>query len=699
MALTSVPDPSAEGLTLHYNRSLREVGDRHFPLITKQILVKPDSPWYDHTIASLRRQRRRVERQWRRSKTDSSRSEYVAARRAVVDRVQQCKIEFYQNKWASCKGEQKKVASLVRTLMGGAESAPLPTSCSEDQLASEFMEFFQSKIVRIREELDYMENVNNYILAPPPRNPPILLLTEFHPVDEQSIHKHIKRLNKTHCLSDPIDISKITSAYDSAVPFVTRLVNQYFAECIFVGSEKLALLRSRLKRAGLDNEDKKNYRPISNLTFLSKIVERVIFDQLYTFMEQVGILNKYQSAYREFHSTETALCKIHNDLVASSCSGRASLLVLLDLSAAFDTIDHELLLSDLHFIGIRGDAYLLMQSYLTGRFQRVVIGQALSELKPLQFGVPQGSILGPLLFILYTSSLADLLDAHGVQYHFYADDTQVYIEIGNVAEIKEKILSILHDIKVWMLMRKLKLNESKTDILLVRGGLRLNIETKFGSLELGDLRLYPSPLVKNLGIIFDSSLDFKPHINALTKNCNYHIRNLYAVRNYLSRDTLVELVHSLIVTRIDYCNSLFLGLPNYLLKKIQTILNKCARLIFSLPPRTPTTRYLIELHWLPIKARVEFKICLIVYKAMKFQQPKYIIDMISSPITDTQVSLRSNDDPFRLHEPRAVNERTFAERSFTYTAPRLYNKLPVEAAGFNTKFQDPPKKFFVHSSI
>ena len=677
LTLTDSLDPSAEGLTQHYNRSFREIEEQHFPLITKHILVKAESPWYNHTIASLRRQRRRAERQWRRLRTEDSRSEYMTARGAVVDQVQQRKVEFYQEKWLACGGDQRKIASLVHTLMRSTKSASLPTSCSDDQLASDFMEFFQSKIIRIREELDSIPNVDNYIIAPTTRSPPPVMFYEFHPVDEHSVKECIGRLNKTHCQSDPINISKITKAYESAVPFVAQLVNQYFIDCVFVESEKLALLRSQLKRAGLDNEDKKNYRPISNLTFLSKIVERIIFDQLYTFMEQAGILTKYQSAYRELHSTETALCKIYNDLVTATCSGKTSLLVLLDLSAAFDTIDHDLLMCDLHSFGIRGEAYLLMQSYLAGRFQRVVIGQSLSEPKSLQFGVPQGSILGPLLFILYTTSLADLLDAHGVQYHFYADDTQIYIEISDVADIKEKVAILLHDIKVWMLMRKLKLNESKTDILLVKGGLRVDIETEFGTLELGDLQLHPNPSVKNLGVTFDSRLDFKHHINSIVKTCNYHIRNLYAVRNYLSRDTLVGLVHSLILSHVDYCNSLFLGLPNYLLRKVQTILNKCARLIFSLPPRTPTTRYLIELHWLPVKARIEFKICLIVYKAIKFKQPKYIVDMIASTVTETQVSLRSSDDPHRLYEPRAVNERAFAERSFAYAAPRLYNKLPV----------------------
>ena len=122
-----------------------------------------------------------------------------------------------------------------------------------------------------------------------------------------------------------------------------------------------------------------------------------------------------QSAYRKFHSTESALCKIHNDLVINTCHGRTSLLVLLDLSAAFDTVDHDMLIEDLWFCGVRESALALLRSYLENRLQRTVVREALSEPSPLRCGVPQGSVLGPLLFLVYTRSLAALLDAHGVE--------------------------------------------------------------------------------------------------------------------------------------------------------------------------------------------------------------------------------------------------------------------------------------------
>ena len=128
---------------------------------------------------------------------------------------------------------------------------------------------------------------------------------------------------------------------------------------------------------------------------------------------------------------------------------------------------------------------------------------------------------------------------------------------------------------------------------------------------------------------------------------------------------------------MDYCNSLFIGFPNVILKKVQSVLNRAARLIFNLPPRVPTTSSLIELHWLPLKARIEFRICLITFKALKFNHPSYIRDLLSFSSYESTLGLRSADGPYRLHEPRAIGERGFANRSFSYIAPRLYYNLPI----------------------
>ena len=176
-----------------------------------------------------------------------------------------------------------------------------------------------------------------------------------------------------------------------------------------MASEKRGIIQPYLRKIGLDVNDLSNYRPVANLTHLSKIIKQALLDHLVPFLEEVGVVPRSQSAYRKLHSTKTALCKIHDDLVSNTCHGKASILVLLDLFAAFDTVDHLLLLSDFYDYGVEGTALSLLESYLENREQCVAIGKSRSEPMTLQYGVPQGSVLGPVLFAVYTGTLAFLL--------------------------------------------------------------------------------------------------------------------------------------------------------------------------------------------------------------------------------------------------------------------------------------------------
>ena len=229
-------------------------------------------------------------------------------------------------------------------------------------------------------------------------------------------------------------------------------------------------------------------------------------------------------------------------------------------------------------------------------------------------------------------------------------------------------------------------------IIIVRGNLRNDLRADFGMLHFDNTQLVPCECAKNLGVVLDSTLSFRPHIDSVVKTCNFHIRNLYMIRNFINRDNLSSLVYSLIVSKIDYCNSLLVGLPKVTLKKVQSILNRAARLIYSLPPQVPTTPFLMQLHWLPVKARVEFKICLITFRA----QPLYIRELLSLAPVEPVMSLRSSDDPYHLCEPRAVGESNFANCFFSYVAPRLYNKLPLSLKQIESvdTFKKQLKSFF-----
>ena len=182
-------------------------------------------------------------------------------------------------------------------------------------------------------------------------------------------------------------------------------------------------------------------------------------------------------------------------------------------------------------------------------------------------------------------------------------------------------------------------------------------------MSFGDTQLVPCKSAKNLCVVLDSSLSFRSHMDSVVKACNFHIRNLFMIKDSVNKKNLVTLVHSLIIPKVDYCNSLFIGLPNVILK-VQYVLNRAARLIFNLLPRVPTTSSLIELHWLPLKARIEFKMCLITFKALKFNQPSYIKELLSFSSHESTLGFRSADDPYRLHKTRAIGERGFANHFF-----------------------------------
>ncbi len=229
------------------------------------------------------------------------------------------------------------------------------------------------------------------------------------------------------------------------------------------------MIKPLIKKTQLDPKDLVNYRPVSNLPFLAKILEKVASSQLYSFLEKNYICEDFQSGFRLSHSTETALIRVTNELLLSSDRGCISLLVLLDLSAAFNTIDHNILLNRLeNSVGISESALAWFKSYLSNHHQFVAVNEEVSYRSQVQYGVPQGSVLEPLLFMLYMLPLGNIIRKHGVSFHSYADDTQLYI-FSRPSETHqiERLIECIVDIKKWMTSNFLLLNSEKTEVLII----------------------------------------------------------------------------------------------------------------------------------------------------------------------------------------------------------------------------------------
>jgi hypothetical protein len=340
-----------------------------------------------------------------------------------------------------------------------------------------------------------------------------------------------------------------------------------------------------LKKPSLDHNQLSNYRPVSNLPFISKILEKVVQARLFTHLSSNNLHEPNQSAYKPFHSTETALLRLQNDILISLGNKRPCLLSLLDLSAAFDTVDHEILLKVLHQQGLGGICLEWFRSYLTGRQQYVSIGSENSAKHNLLSGVPQGSVLGPVLFNIYTASLGSLLRRHGMKFQLYADDASVYLsfERDEIDDAFERMERCIRDVEKWMSAMKLKMNSSKTEIVVLASRHSARSLGDIPILHIGDSEVELSKVVKNLGVLMDSTISLDDHINSVCKAARFHLFNIRRIRDLLPQRECEQLVHAFVFSRLDYGNGLLYGLPKNQLHKLQLIQNSAAGVVRRIP--------------------------------------------------------------------------------------------------------------------
>ena len=446
-------------------------------------------------------------------------------------------------------------------------------------------------------------------------------------------------------------------------------------------SFKVAVIKPLLKKPTLDPEVLANYRPISNLPFLSKILEKVVANQLCDFLHSNSLFDDFQSGFRKHHSTETALVKITNDLLTAADKGLVSILVLLDLSAAFDTIDHSILLQRLeHLVGIKGIALSWFRSYFSDRSQFVNVNDKSSKYAKVSHGVPQGSVLGPILFSLYMLPLGNIIRKHSINFHCYADDTQLYLSIKpDETSQLAKFQACIKDIKSWMTYNFLMLNPNKTEVIVL-GPKHLRTSLSRDIATLDGVALASSTTVRNLGVIFDQDISFNANLKQTSRTAFFHLRNIAKIRNILSQNDAEKLVHAFVTSRLDYCNSLLSGCSNKSLKTLQLIQNAAARVLTRTKKRDHISPVLASLHWLPVESRIEFKVLLLTYKALNGLAPSYLEELLI-PYCPTR-ALRSQNAEL-LVVPRVSKSRMGA-RAFSYQAPLLWNQLPIWVRGAET---------------
>ncbi len=524
---------------------------------------------------------------------------------------------------------RKKLYSIIKSLTSVNNENPLPDHDSLLQLANDFGNFFVNKIETIRQNIDSINT--NTIPDADLSTDCATKFSSFKPLTEAEVRNLVMQSKPTTCDLDPIPSSLLKTCIDIVLPVLTKMVNLSLETGTVPESWKLALVIPLIKQLGLQLV-LPNYRPVSNLPFIAKITERAVIDQEKSHMELNCPLPDCASAYRDGHSTESALIKVQSDILHNMQRQRVTLLVLIDLSAAFDTIDHTILFDTLERkFGISGIALEWHKSYLHGHQQCVNINGTRSCPLNLKYGVPQGSCLGPVLFSQYASTIFDVIKKHLEGAHAYADDHHVYLAFNPNSDVSQQnaidcMESCLVDVKSWMVQNKLKMKDSKTEFIVI--GSRQQLEkVNIDSIKVGDVSVKAVDDVRDLGAYLDKTMSMEKHINSKVGAAYKQLFSLRRIRKYLTQEATETLVHSLIFSHIDYCNALLYDLPQNQTKKLQMVQNMAARLVFKLPKFSHVTPLFIELRWLPVSYRIKFKILLYTFKGIHQLASAYICDM------------------------------------------------------------------------
>ena len=648
-----------------YDGTLRRIVDEHLPVENISVKDRPLTPWYDNDCRNAKRKVRMCERRYRRTRSEIDCMAWIRQMERKRNLLEQKEERYWNSKITLNAGNSKKLWSVLNDLQRKDRATTPSTS---DISAETLSGFFQDKVRAVRDDTSTAD-------APTFTNLTDASFTSFQPCSMEEVRKLLIRSPPKSCSLDPLPTSILREFLDELLPFICTMCNVSLQHGLLPESQKEAIVTPILKKHDLDPDDVKSYRPISNLTFISKVIERIVASQLTGYLQTNKLLPDHQSAYRQGHSTETALLKIFSDILDAADSAQVTLLGLLDMSAAFDTVDHDILLTRLHkSYGVGGTALAWISSFIQGRQQSVIFNGHQSARIQLKYGVPQGSVLGPLLFILYTSDVISIAASLGVGAHSYADDSQLYLHCLAVDQRSAalRLAECIERVEGWMKSNRLKLNSDKTQFMWLGSRQQLaKIDTK--TITIGEHSIESSTSAKNLGVTFDSELGMDLHVNNITRSCFYQLRQLRSIRRSLSTDAAKTLVHSLISSRVDYCNSIFYGATDVVVRRLQSVLNAAARLISNrrkFDHITPVLRD--QLHWLPIRQRIVFKIAVFVYNALHGRGPTYL-SRTCNPVREVgaRAHLRSaiRGD---LTVPR-TRTRRYGPRSFRVSGPVVWN--------------------------
>ena len=580
----------------------------------------PPAPWINDNIKKLMRDRDAYKNSFNINKDPGIYESFKILRNKVNQEKRKLKFRTFNDEINSKVKIAKQFYKALKRF-NIVQSKLSKNPCSYDaNILNETFTFNNNQKVDESRVTDEISDILKQSLEP---------VFSFCEVTEQDVKKIVKSLKTNSCGSDNISAYFVKLSIEYSAFAITYIVNNSYKYRYFPLNWKKAIVKPIPKKENPTSES--DFRPISLLSVFSKICEKTCCYQINNYLSNNVLFDTLQSAYKQYHSTATALLNIVDDISKAMDRSLVTFLILLDYSKAFDCANHRLILAKLKALGFKDDALAWILSYLTNRIQKVKTSTSESRWVTLINGVPQGSILGPLFFTVLVSDINKII-SNG-NYHMYADDTQLYYhsKVNNVENVINNIKDDLEAVEQFSDRNCLKLNAAKSNYIII--GSKINL-AKLKQIDISPILINNKVIerkthVRNLGITFDEVLSWTKHVNQTIGKAYGKLKLVYRFKKFLSQDAKIRICESYVLSQFNYCDIVYQNMPDYLKQKIQKVQNSCFRFIFGLRKYDHVSHCLKKLDTLNMHERRLLHGLTIMHKVEKKLVPIYLSQRVT----------------------------------------------------------------------
>ena len=654
-----------------WKANLMDTIDKHAPIRNKRVRAKK-SPWIDYDLVRKMRKRDLLKRQHAMTNDPDLWLEYKKSRNDVNNCIKIAKRKYYTENLEANVQDQRKTWKLLNELQnrqsvkGSISELKMGDATLKDPTS--IAEAFNSHFTNVGPNL--AQSISHTDIDPLSYLKPVSSSFSFHEVTNKDVLLLLQNLNSKKATGpDKIPAKLLKLAGNIISPSLTKIFNCSLSSGIFPEDWKVARV-SPVYKAGTKS-DPNNYRPISVVPIVAKIFEKLVHNQLYRYLATNNLLANNQSGFRSLHSTLTALIDANNSWCVNIDKGLINGVVFIDLKKAFDTIDHKILIQKLKVYGIDRNTLPWFESYLLNRQQHCSINGHISKDRNLSVGVPQGTLLGPLLFLIYIN---DLPNSIGLGHsRMYADDTSISFAAQTKHELQTLINRELSNVNIWLKSNKLSLNVAKTEFMTIGSRQRLMTQANAPiDIHIESSKIKQVSKTKSIGVIIDETLSWAEHVNYISKKISSAIGALKRVRCFIDQATAAKIYKAIIEPHFNYCSPVFDGISQKLDDKLQKLQNRAARIVTRSSFDESAKPLLDMLGWDTVSVAREKQKAITMFKSVNSLAPKYLMDMFS--YRQSLYNFRNSENILNVPKPRT----NYLKRSLGYSGAVLWNGLTCD---------------------